>query len=312
MKIIKDAITDSKLTNRHFYYLHMVANHFKNEHITIKKRLKTFEDLETMNYIAIDFFCGYYHAELRKSHEYFEIDKSTWDKLNNEDLIMQFTSCYRKSKEFFLDITWDTTSLRDTKAKLIRLYSFLKESDRKGIADFSTKEIIANLRLLSFNDLECLTHVLKKMGLFKNSSSLLCELNRENEKNNYSKLKQSKKKKIKYEVTTKINEIQHIYTFEYSVNVENASDIPKGICGVYAYTNNKDEVLYIGKSKDLKSRTYTHLNGLTNTAKVHKEFKHISILTMDREKYISLSDKIEQDLIKNLCPKYNKVHNKSA
>lgn len=77
--------------------------------------------------------------------------------------------------------------------------------------------------------------------------------------------------------------------------------IPK-IPGIYCFYNDYRELLYVGKSKDLRARVRAHLSGKTNTKEFYNEFTQIRIYVVEdpaeREIY-------ETYMINDLKPIYN-------
>ncbi len=75
--------------------------------------------------------------------------------------------------------------------------------------------------------------------------------------------------------------------------------------GIYQMLNNDDTVIYVGKAKNLKKRisSYFRNTGLTTkTMSMVKQINNIHIITTRTESEALL---LENDLIKNLSPKYN-------
>ena len=75
--------------------------------------------------------------------------------------------------------------------------------------------------------------------------------------------------------------------------------------GVYQYFNNKDEIIYIGKAKNLKKRVSSYFNKNHDSNKVSVLVKNISYL-----KYIIVDTEedallLENNLIKKFQPRYN-------
>lgn len=73
--------------------------------------------------------------------------------------------------------------------------------------------------------------------------------------------------------------------------------------GLYLLYSNEDELLYIGKSINLKARLIRHFKGGSNVEDYIKEFKKIDCYYIDDELDLDLC---ETYLINTLHPKYNK------
>ena len=75
--------------------------------------------------------------------------------------------------------------------------------------------------------------------------------------------------------------------------------------GVYRMLGDKDEVLYVGKAKNIKKRivAYSHINKLPNRLqRMVSEIKRMEFIIVENEAKALL---VENELIKNLEPKYN-------
>ncbi len=75
--------------------------------------------------------------------------------------------------------------------------------------------------------------------------------------------------------------------------------------GVYQYFNNVDEIIYVGKAKDLKKRVSSYFNKIHDSGKTNVLVKNISSL-----KYIVVESEedallLENNLIKEYQPRYN-------
>ncbi len=115
------------------------------------------------------------------------------------------------------------------------------------------------------------------------------------------------KYKISHNIYEKIIPKLGMYQFQDVLSIEDVSLVPKNKSGIYIFFNQNLDVMYIGKSKDIKSRLYNHMNGLTHTKEFKNEFKYASILYLNNYKDDSYS--MEKDIIKNLEPKYNIIFN---
>ena len=84
-------------------------------------------------------------------------------------------------------------------------------------------------------------------------------------------------------------------------NVKLAPNLP----GVYRMINQKGEVLYVGKAKNIKKRiiSYTHINKLTmRLQKMVAEIYKMEFIVVENENRALI---LENELIKKLHPKYN-------
>lgn len=75
--------------------------------------------------------------------------------------------------------------------------------------------------------------------------------------------------------------------------------------GVYQYFNSNDEIIYVGKAKNLKKRVSSYFNKIHNYAKINVLVKNISYI-----KYIIVESEVdalllENNLIKEHQPRYN-------
>ena len=83
--------------------------------------------------------------------------------------------------------------------------------------------------------------------------------------------------------------------------IESLPDQP----GVYQYFNTNDEIIYVGKAKNLKKRVSSYFNKIHDQAKTNVLVKHIASL-----KYIVVESEedallLENNLIKQYQPRYN-------
>ncbi|WP_326998320.1 GIY-YIG nuclease family protein [Bacillus velezensis] len=308
MKVIKKSIEDERLLNRHFYYLHQLINNDQIQKIQLRK---TYQDLLELNYITkiTKNYNGYYSADIMSNFEYIAIDELVWNYFNNTALIKKLYREYSCLKGWFRH-RLDNGEIREISGKLLRLYAFLRTKNENDSYFLRLKEL-KNLRLTGCFSLEFLTYMLKKLNLFDKTSGVFYQVEKKPIKQKNKKFTTIGEIQERH-VKNNLNAIQNIYTFHYSLETKYSSVIPKNISGVYVYTNEENVVLYVGKAKDLKSRTYSHLNGLTNTRDICSEFTYLSFVKISPDKYDDAADFIEKDLIKTLCPKYNKVHNKTA
>lgn len=104
-----------------------------------------------------------------------------------------------------------------------------------------------------------------------------------------------------------INNKQNTYIFDESYNKDQVELIPKARKGIYLFTGENNEILYIGKANDLNSRVNAHLKGVTNTKDYHQHFNNVCIMYLDN--YKDVVEFVEKDLIRTLKPKYNVVYN---
>ena len=100
-----------------------------------------------------------------------------------------------------------------------------------------------------------------------------------------------------------------LYNVDCTLEAENCKAIPKNKRGFYIIHNERKEIIYVGKSKDLQARLVSHINGLTHTSTFTDKMRYISIIIIDDEKYNMNSESGKKDLIKTLRPKYNKTFN---
>ncbi len=89
------------------------------------------------------------------------------------------------------------------------------------------------------------------------------------------------------------------------------SKIPKGITGVYYFHNMFGDVIYVGKSKDIKKRILQHFisNKTKKSARMLNDIAHISIENTGSELIALL---LESDEIKKLKPTYNTSQKRSS
>lgn len=83
-----------------------------------------------------------------------------------------------------------------------------------------------------------------------------------------------------------------------------ANTLPKE-SGCYLMKNSADEIIYVGKAKNLKNRVTSYFNSSEKSAKTHVLVKHIKdfdfiVTNSDAESYV-----LENNLIKDNMPKYN-------
>ena len=83
-----------------------------------------------------------------------------------------------------------------------------------------------------------------------------------------------------------------------------ASTLPKS-SGCYLMKNSNNEIIYVGKAKNLRSRVTSYFNNSEKSAKTHILVKHIKdfdfiVTNSDAESYV-----LENNLIKDNMPKYN-------
>ena len=89
--------------------------------------------------------------------------------------------------------------------------------------------------------------------------------------------------------------------FDHEDFLKNVTSLP----GVYQMKNDEDQVIYVGKAKNLKKRisSYFRKTGLTTkTISMVSQIADIQVITTRTESEALL---LENDLIKNLNPKYN-------
>lgn len=86
------------------------------------------------------------------------------------------------------------------------------------------------------------------------------------------------------------------------VPVKNAYLTPN-VSGIYKFYSSDNELLYIGKSNDIRSRVSSHVSGSTNTEKFYLEFSYLTCIFIDNPLFLDI---IETYMINTLKPKYNK------
>ena len=75
--------------------------------------------------------------------------------------------------------------------------------------------------------------------------------------------------------------------------------------GVYQYFNAKNEIIYVGKAKNLKKRVASYFNKIHDYPKINvlvKQIHHLKYIVVDSEEDALL---LENNLIKELQPRYN-------
>ncbi len=90
-------------------------------------------------------------------------------------------------------------------------------------------------------------------------------------------------------------------TFDAGDFIKTVTSLP----GIYQMLDDKEQVIYVGKAKNLKKRiaSYFRATGLTaKTQSMVRQIAHIRVITTRTESEALL---LENDLIKNLNPKYN-------
>lgn len=70
--------------------------------------------------------------------------------------------------------------------------------------------------------------------------------------------------------------------------VDERLKIPQDISGLYLFYNQEYELMYIGKSENLKQRINLHLTGNTNTKSIYHNFKHI--------RYAEVADPVDREI----------------
>ncbi|WP_180827319.1 nucleotide excision repair endonuclease [Bacillus sp. UMB0728] len=85
------------------------------------------------------------------------------------------------------------------------------------------------------------------------------------------------------------------------ISVEDLLKIPEKL-GIYYFYSKDKELLYIGKSNNLRTRIQNHVRGKTNTAEYSNEFKYIRYSLTGTELD---TDIYETYLISTMNPKYN-------
>lgn len=82
--------------------------------------------------------------------------------------------------------------------------------------------------------------------------------------------------------------------------IKNLPNVP----GCYLYKNKKDEIIYVGKAKALKTRVSTYFNRVNNykTMQLVNDIESLDFITTTNEKEALI---LEQTLIKKYHPKYN-------
>jgi predicted GIY-YIG superfamily endonuclease len=90
------------------------------------------------------------------------------------------------------------------------------------------------------------------------------------------------------------------------INPDTLKSIPYDVGGVYCIYNNENELLYVGKAKELKQRLQSHFSGESvdsNTSRINHLFKYANIFfeecPLNREIY-------ETYIINTFKPLYNK------
>jgi len=64
-------------------------------------------------------------------------------------------------------------------------------------------------------------------------------------------------------------------------NIDNYSEIKNNLKGVYFFFNNKDELVYVGKTENVKNRVRHHWFGITNTKHYFDEFNYVDVYEVD-------------------------------
>lgn len=77
--------------------------------------------------------------------------------------------------------------------------------------------------------------------------------------------------------------------------------------GVYLFLNKYNEALYVGRSKEIKTRLLNHFTGNSkNTKHFIMEINSVSLFETENDEYLS---ELESYLIKEFNPKYNQMKN---
>lgn len=94
---------------------------------------------------------------------------------------------------------------------------------------------------------------------------------------------------------------------EYNASFEELGEINNKLGGIYFFYNEKDELLYLGKAKHLRSRIQQHLSGHSNTKTIKHNFKKFRVMYEDD---VVSRDILETYLINDLKPllNYQKVY----
>lgn len=65
------------------------------------------------------------------------------------------------------------------------------------------------------------------------------------------------------------------------INVDDYANIPAGMGGIYRFYGDSDNILYVGKTNDLKRRIKDHIESLTNTINLSHGFYTVKCFYVD-------------------------------
>ena len=88
-------------------------------------------------------------------------------------------------------------------------------------------------------------------------------------------------------------------------SLKNQIDLLPETPGVYQYFNEKDEIIYVGKDKNLKRRVSSYFNKKHDIAKLNVLVKNISYLRFILVDTPEDALLLENNLIKEYMPRYN-------
>lgn len=107
-------------------------------------------------------------------------------------------------------------------------------------------------------------------------------------------------------LNTDVNAILEKITDCYFANKECIKEIPNNLSGVYFFYADNDELLYIGVSKDLRTRMMCHFSDYGHLGENVKTVSKIQIFPIDNEDEGHI---VEEELIQKLHPKLNRIRN---
>jgi len=105
---------------------------------------------------------------------------------------------------------------------------------------------------------------------------------------------------------TDVNVILEKITDCYFADKECIKEIPNNLSGVYFFYDGNDELLYIGVSKDLRTRMMCHFSDYGHLGEKVKSVSKIQIFPIDDEDEGHI---VEEELIQKLHPKLNRIKN---
>lgn len=98
--------------------------------------------------------------------------------------------------------------------------------------------------------------------------------------------------------------------FDCVITYGDLSGVPKNLMGIYFLYNIHDELVYIGKAKDLKGRLKSHFEGTSdNSCYFSHHFHYAKLIYMDEEKERASKEK---EFIKEFKPIFNTMYMKKS